>query len=110
MTDEKLEIIEDAAQIAEAVWTKIDFDKISNSRNINDEFASRIATASYTGDITDFVQRLASKMGVRSLKENKEVVEIVDKYKDNSSKFLKTVRNHSTLVVLKMKELRGDLN
>lgn len=109
LTKNKLDVIEDAAKLVECVWTKIDFDNISNQRNINDEFASRIATAAFTDDVASFVQRLSSKMGVRSIMEDKKVIEIIER-SNNDREFLKIIRNHSTLVVLKMKEMRGNLD
>jgi hypothetical protein len=107
----KLDIVQEASKIARAVWVKTDFDSVSSSRSLDDEFASRISTASYTGSVSDFVNKLCSKWGIRSI-DDEEVLEIVKKYDSGESdvtarEFLRVVRSNSALVVLEMKN-NGD--
>jgi len=113
MTDnnDELGIIDDAARIAGAVWTRIDHDNLDANRDFQDEFASRIATAAYTDSVASFVDRLTDKAGVRSL-DDSDILDIVKQYDgdDRSRAFLKTARNNSALVVLQMKEHMGELN
>jgi len=104
----ELDIIEDAAVLVYAVWRRTDFDNISSSRDIDDEFASRIATASYTDSITSFMSRLATKWGVRSIHDHDDVRDLIRKYDEqdeySARRFLRTVRDNNALVVLEMKQ------
>lgn len=103
-----LEKVQDAAAIAYAVFRRTDFDNIDSSRDLDDEFSSRIGTAAHINSVALFAQRLADKWGVRSLADQDgEVREIVHHYDDgegSASEFLRTVRNHRALVVLEMRE------
>jgi hypothetical protein len=108
--NDELEIVGDAAHIAHAVWRKTDFDKIDAHRSLDDEFASRIATAALTDSVASFLDRLRKKWGVRAItdsgsdaEEVKELVEEYDQDQTSARKFLRTVRNNSALVVLEMK-------
>ena len=106
MGTNELEMVQDAARIAGAVREQVDESKVNAGRNLDDEFASRIATASYTGSVASFVEKLRTKVGVRSI-EDEQALELVKQYdgNDQSRAFLKTVRNNSALVVLEMKNL-----
>lgn len=101
-------MVQDAACIAHAVWRETDFDKISSSRNLKDEFASRIATAAYTDSAASFLDRLLDRWGVRSLSNDaydaEEVRDLVNRYdaEGDARRFLRTVRNNAALVVLEM--------
>lgn len=112
-SEQRLEIIKDASKIARQVWVETDFDEIDASRDIQDEFASRIATATNTGTVAQFLDNLASKWGVRSIDDpNDEIVDLVEKYDlgeadVSSNKFLRTVRENNTLTVLMVKN-QGD--
>jgi hypothetical protein len=99
-------MVQDAAELAAAVWTRIDKDQVNASRNLDDEFASRIATAAYTDTVAAFLDRLSSKMGVRSVDDRFDVKQIVERYDaaSNAKPFLKAVRNNGALVVLEMHE------
>lgn len=104
-----LDIVQDAATIAYAVWRRTDFDNIDAARDLDDEFASRIGTAAYTDSVASFLERLATKWGVRSVGEqNGDVRRVVHQYDGGSGDaaardFLRTVRQNKALVVLEMK-------
>lgn len=106
---EDLDIVQDAATLAYAVWRRTDFDQIDATRSLDDEFASRIGTAAYTGSVASFLDRLAAKWGVRSVGEQDgDVREIVHRYDGDGGDypardFLRTVRQNKALVVLEMK-------
>ena len=104
----ELEMIADAAAVAYAVFRRTDFDSIDTHRNIDDEFASRIGTAAYTGSVARFADRLATKWGVRSLDDrDPNVREIIHRYDTDGGptprEFLRTIRRNNALVVLEMK-------
>jgi hypothetical protein len=103
-----LEMIQDAATIAYAVFRRTDFDSIDTNRDLDDEFASRIGAAAHTDAVASFAQRLADKWGVRSLAdENGAVHDIIHRYDGgggDAQTFLRTVRNHKALVPLEMRE------
>jgi len=103
-----LEMIQDAATIAYAVFRRTDFDSIDTNRDLDDEFASRIGSAAHTDTVASFAQRLADKWGVRSLSdEHGDVHDIIHHYDDGDGEaqtFLRTVRNHKALVPLEMRE------
>jgi len=107
-----LEMIQDAATIAYAVFRRTDFDSIDTHRDLDDEFASRIGSAAHTDTVASFAQRLADKWGVRSLAdENGAVHDIIHHYDDggdDAQTFLRTVRNHKALVALEMREQHTD--
>lgn len=104
-----LDIVQDAATLAYAVWRRTDFDNIDAARDLDDEFASRIGTAAYTDSVASFLERLATKWGVRSVGEQDGGVrEVVHRYDGDDSDatardFLRTVRQNKALVVLEMK-------
>ncbi len=104
-----LDIVQDAATLAYAVWRRTDFDNIDAARDLDDEFASRIGTAAYTDSVASFLERLATKWGVRSVGEQDgDVREVVHRYDGETSDatahdFLRTVRQNKALVVLEMK-------
>jgi len=104
-----LDIVQDAASIAYAVWRRTDFDNIDAARDLDDEFASRIGTAAYTDTVASFLERLATKWGVRSVGEQDgDVREIVHGYDGDAGDyaardFLRAVRQNKALVVLEMK-------
>ena len=112
-SQQRLEIIKDAAKLCRQVWVQTDFDEIDASRDIQDEFASRIATATNTGSVAQFLDNLASKWGVRSIDDPEdEVLDIVERYDADesdvsSNKFLRTVRENNTLTTLMTKKI-GD--
>jgi len=102
-----LDLIQDAATIAYAVFRRTDFDEVDTHRNLDDEFASRIGAAAQTDTVASFAQRLADRWGVRSLgEEDGEVREVIHQYSDTDAarRFLRVVRNHKALVVLEMRE------
>jgi len=109
-----LEMIQDAATIAYAVFRQTDFDSIDSHRDLDDEFSSRIGTAAHTDTVASFAQRLADKWGIRSLSdEGGDVHEIIHHYDDgdgSAQRFLRTVRNHKALVPLEMREQHMDTN
>lgn len=106
--DEKMKRVKDAAVIADAVWQRIDFDKVNASRNLDDEMTSRIATSAYTDDAASFMERLSSKFGVRQPKESQELIDVIER-RNEDDEFLRTIREHSSLVTLKMKQRQGKL-
>jgi hypothetical protein len=102
-----LDMIQDAATIAYAVFRQTDFDSIDSHRDLDDEFASRVGSAAHTDTVASFAQRLADKWGVRSLSDGDgEVHNIIHRYDDggDAREFLRTVRNHKALVPLEMRE------
>lgn len=103
-----LDIIQDAATIAYAVFRRTDFDSIDTHRDLDDEFAARIGTAAHTDTVASFAQRLANKWGIRSLDDRDgDVHGIIHYYDDgdgDARRFLRTVRNHKALVPLEMRE------
>lgn len=105
-TSAELQRVQDAATIAWGVWRRTDFDRIDAARSLDDEFASRIATAAYTDSVASFTHRLATKWGVRSLSNEDDAVrQTIHDYDDHgdSRAFLRAVRNNPALVVLEMK-------
>lgn len=112
-TQTNLDMIQDAATIAYAVFRRTDFDSIDTHRDIDDEFASRIGTAAHTNSVASFAQRLADKWGIRSLADQdgdvRDVIHAYDTDGDARS-FLRTVRNHKALVVLEMRAQYMDLD
>lgn len=104
-----LEIVQDAATLAYSVWRRTDFDKIDTHRDLNDEFASRIGTAAYTDSVASFLERLATKWGVRSVGDmDGDVREIIHRYDGegegvSARDFLRTARQNKALVVLEMR-------
>lgn len=104
---DRLDMVQDAATIAYAVFRRTDFDSIDTHRDLDDEFASRIGTAAHTDSVATFAQRLADKWGVRSLADHDgEARAVIQQYdRDGDAKaFLRAVRNHKALVVLEMRE------
>lgn len=103
-----LQMIQDAATVAYAVFRQTDFDSIDTHRDLDDEFASRVGSAAHTDSVASFAQRLADKWGVRSLADHHgDAREIIHRYDDGSGdarSFLRTVRNHKALVPLEMRE------
>jgi len=106
----EMEKIEDACELVSVVYEKIDKDNISRNRDIDDEFVSKIGVAAYSGSTSGFIERLRKRCGVRSIKDDKNVFEIIEKYEDNQTDFLRTIRNNKALVVLKMKDNLGMLD
>ena len=107
-TSDDLDFVQDAATLAYAVWRRTDFDSIDTARDLDDEFASRLATAAYTGSVASFLDRLASKWGVRSVGEQDgDVRAIIQRYDGDAGpparRFLRAVRQNKALVVLEMK-------
>jgi len=114
-TDElqDLDLIQDAATIAYAVFRRTDFENIDTARNLDDEFASRIGSAAQTDSVASFAQRLAERWGIRSLAEQDGAVrETIHRYDrgGDAHQFLRTVRNHRALVVLEMRHQHMDLD
>lgn len=103
-----LEMIQDAATIAYAVFRQTDFDSIDTHRDLDDEFASRVGTAAHTDSVAAFSQRLADKWGVRSLADHdgdvRDTIHFYDDGSGDARAFLRTVRNHKALVPLEMRE------
>jgi len=108
-----LEMIQDAATIAYAVFRRTNFDSIDTNRDLDDEFASRVGSAAHTDTVASFAQRLADKWGVRSLSdEHGDAHDIIHHYDGNgkAQTFLRTVRNHKALVPLEMREQHMQTN
>lgn len=106
-----LDIAQDIATLAYAVWRRTDFDRIDACRDLDDEFASRIATAASTNSVASFLDRLASKWGVRSVHDADGTVrKIVHHYdRDGGPRardFLRVARQNNALVVLEMNQLQ----
>jgi hypothetical protein len=103
-----LEMIQDAATIAYAVFRRTDFDKIDTHRDLDDEFGSRVGAAADTTTVALFAQRLAERWGVRSLADPdgdaRGVIHYYDAGEGDAGRFLRTVRNHNKLVPLEMQE------
>lgn len=109
-----LELIQDAATIAYAVFRRTDFDAVDTHRDLDDEFASRIGSAAHTDTVASFAQRLADRWGVRSLADQDgDVRDVIHRYDGadgtGARQFLRTVRNHKALVVLEMRDQYMDL-
>lgn len=109
-----LDLIQDAAAIAYAVFRRTDFDAVDTHRDLDDEFASRVGSAAHTDSVGSFAQRLADKWGVRSLADHDgDVHEIIHHYDDgdgDAQRFLRTVRNHKALVPLEMRAQYMDID
>jgi len=103
-----LEMIQDAATIAYAVFRRTDFDKIDTHRDLDDEFGSRVGAAADTTTVASFAQRLAERWGIRSLADPdgdaREIIHYYDDGEGDCDRFLRTVRNHNKLVPLEMQE------
>jgi hypothetical protein len=107
-TPDDLDVVQDAATLAYAVWRRTDFDNIDAARDLDDEFASRIGSAAYTDSVASFLERLATKWGVRSVgDQDGDVREIIHRYDRDGGpparRFLRTSRQNKALVVLEMK-------
>jgi hypothetical protein len=112
-TQSDLDVIQDAAAIAYAVFRRTDFDAVDTHRDLDDEFASRIGTAAHTDSVASFAQRLANRWGVRSLADHDgDAHDVIHQYDQggDAQAFLRTVRNHKALVVLEMRHQYMDLN
>lgn len=77
---------------------------------MDDEFASKIATAGHTDTVASFLDRLRKKWNVRAITDDdfdaEEVRDLIEEYDEeerSARRFLHTVRNNSALVVLEMK-------
>lgn len=109
-----LDMVQDAATLAYAVWRRTDFDRIDAARSLDDEFASRIGTAAYTDSVASFLERLSTKWGVRSVGEQDgDVRDVIHRYDGpgetpTARDFLRTVRQNKALVVLEMKHQYQD--
>ena len=108
-----MEIIKDIATVAYSIWRRKDFDKVSNTRDLDDEFASRIRTASQTDSVPDFFENLARKWGIRCPRDDSDsnVLEIVKRYERNDEmnrRFLHLARNRGALIYLEMMDSHGD--
>ena len=87
------------------VWSCIDWDKVDARRayGIWDEFASKIkASALTTNNYERFVETLARKMGVRSLRY-KEINQVYEKDEETKLKILKLIRNETLQLVLQVR-------
>jgi hypothetical protein len=104
-----LDIVQDGATLAYAVFRRTDFDNIDAHRDLDDEFASRIGMAAYTDTVASFLERLSTKWGVRSVgDQDGDVRDVIHRYDGNETDlkprdFLRTVRQNKALVVLEMK-------
>lgn len=109
-----LEIIEDAAVLAYAVYRRVDFDKVDAARTFDDEFVGHVESSTHTGSVMDFASQLAGYVGVRAMGTmDGETRSVVRKYDDREGiaaarRFLRIVRRNSQHVGLEMKHSHGN--
>ncbi|QCC57263.1 hypothetical protein [Natrinema thermotolerans] len=118
-TDEyadQLEMIDDAATLAYAVFRRVDFDGMSDRRNFDDEFVTAIEAATFCESVMTFLQGLADTCEVRAVDAmDGDTRTTVRKYDGADSRvptrrFLRTVRRHPAFVVDEMKHAHVDTN
>lgn len=111
LTDEyatQLEMIDDAATLAYAVYRRVDFDSIDTSRHFDDEFVTAIEAATFCESVMTFLQNLADACEVRAVDAmDGDTRAIVREYDGAESRvparrFLRTVRRHPAFVVDEM--------
>ncbi|WP_337653218.1 hypothetical protein [Halomontanus rarus] len=111
-TDEyrdQLEMIDDAATLAYAVFRRVDFDGMNDRRNFDDEFVTAIESSTFCESTMTFLQTLADQCEVRAVDAmDGETRQIIRSYDGADSRvptrrFLRTVRKHPAFVVDEMK-------
>jgi uncharacterized protein YerC len=83
------------------IFKSIDFDKIKGQRlmKIWDEFHNKIKHAAGAKTRFQFLQIICEQFGIESLKENLDVIKIIDRFNDDE--FFETIRTESHYLVLK---------
>lgn len=87
------------------IWTCIDWDKVDAKRayGIWDEYASKIkAAALTTNSYEKFVEKLARKMEIRSLRY-KEILNISKQSDEFKQEVLKRIREETLQIVLELR-------
>lgn len=87
------------------VWSCIDWDKVDGKRayGIWDEFASKVkASALTTNNYERFVEKLARKMGVRSLRY-REINDIHKESEETKQEILKIIREETLQIILEVR-------
>lgn len=106
MNEKERKNIKDMAEATiYGVWSCIDWDKVDARRayGIWDEFASKIkASALTTNNYEKFVEKLARKMGVRSLRY-KEINQVHEQSEETKLKVLKMIREETLQLVLQVR-------
>ena len=107
--DEQIEKLRrDAVRILRAVWKRIDWDSIDGNRRrtFQDEFASKVKSATHTNNLQRFIDNLCRKLGIRSLKDT-SVTEVVNK--TDHYEMLTLLREETLFLILMMRQ-EGDMN
>lgn len=94
-----------AVETVTEIWSCIDWDKVDAKRayGIWDEYASKIkASALTTNSYEKFVEKLARKMSVRSLRY-KTILEISKQTDEFKQEVLKLIREETLQVVLELR-------
>lgn len=90
-------------EIVQAVWKRIEWDKVSPSRRmkIYEELNSKIKSAATTSKIEKFVENLCKKFDVRDI-GSLRVIQIVENV--DEKKLLKVLREDTQIIILLLKE------
>lgn len=105
---------EDAVSLISCCWRGIDWDNVSTRRRmkIYEEFASKIKSASATGTLSHFLEKLCQKMDANiSGTDAPKVLEIVRgiESEDLDLEILDVLRSETELCVLLMREANNEL-
>jgi len=92
-----------AYEICHHIWKSINWDNIGASRRmgIYDEYTSKIKSASSNNSLSLFAERLSSKMGIRSIRYSKKILDIIE---ENNPEVLRLLREETQLIVLLMRD------
>jgi hypothetical protein len=92
-----------AAELVLPVWRAMDWDSVSPRRRmgIYDEFQQKIRSAAHCATLTEFVSRLADKMGAIALSDPR-VLQICSSGKDEE--LLAILREEAAIVVLLVRQ------
>lgn len=82
------------------IWVKINFADMQKSRlmRIYDEISSKIKYAACTQKISQFMSKLAQKMGIRSFSLSQELIDQLKEFNDNE--ILRKIRTETQYIVV----------
>lgn len=104
----------DAVNIISSVWHGIDWERVGARRRmkIYDEFANKIKSASMTGKLSHFLEKLCDKMDSGIVESDSvTVLEIIRNIEaqDYDLEILDILRSETELLVLMMREANQEL-
>ena len=105
---------QDAVTVITSIWRGINWDSVSSRRRIKiyEEYQQKIKSAARTGKLSQFIEMLVEKMdstvsGADALEVLKIVKEIESN--DNDLEILDILRSETTLLILIMRDVQGEL-